>query len=132
MQGVPEFKNPQQNEGESVQKFSRRMRKLGKAANAHLNAAGRQKANEDAFIDGLLDNEIRYSILKEDPDIFNASAQRAIALEAIAKVENARYRPRRTKHVRWTQGDDEENGRKAEVRDLSTNVGMGQSDLMEN
>ena len=105
------------------------MRKLGEAANAHLNAAARQKANKDAFIDGLLDNGIRYTLLKEDPDTFNASAQRAIALEAIAKVENARYLPRRTKHVRWTQGDDEENGRK--VRDLSTSVGTGQSDLME-
>ena len=127
-----EFKNLQQNEGESIQEFSRRVRKLGEAANAHLNATGRQEANKDAFIDGLLDSEIRYTLLKEDPDTFNASAQRAIALEAIAKVENARYRPRRTGHVRWTQGDDDESGRKTEIRDLSTNVGMGLSDLMEN
>ena len=79
----------------------------------------------DAFIDGLLDSEIRYTLLKEDPDTFNSSAQRAIALEATAKVENARFQPRRTGDARWTQGDDEENGRKAEVRDLSTNMGMG-------
>ena len=127
-----EFKNLQQNEGESIQEFSRRVRKLGEAANAHLSAAGRQEANKDAFIDGMLDSEIRYTLLKEDPDTFNASDQRAIALEAIAKVENARYRPRRMGHVRWTQGDDDESGRKTEIRDLSTNVGMGLSELMEN
>ena len=54
-----EFKNLQQNEGESIQEFSRRVRKLGEAANAHLNSSGGQEANEDAFIDGLIDSEIR-------------------------------------------------------------------------
>ena len=58
-----EFKNLQQNEGESIQEFSRRVRKLGEAANAHLNPAGRQEANKDAFIDGLIDSEIRYTLL---------------------------------------------------------------------
>ena len=128
-----EFKNLQHNEGERILEFSRRVRKLGEAANAHLNAAGGQEANKDTFSDGLLlDSEIRYTHLKEDPVTFNASAQEAIALEAIVKVENAPYRPRRTRHVRWTQGDNEENGRRAKIRDLSTNVGMGLSDLLEN
>ena len=45
-----EFKNLQQNEGESIQEFSRRVRKLGEAANAHLNAAGRQETNTDALL----------------------------------------------------------------------------------
>ena len=122
-----EFKNFQQNEEESIQEFSGRSSK-----NAHLNAAGTQEANKVVFIVGLLDSEIRYTLLKEDPDTFNVSAQRTIALKAIAKVENARYRPRRTGHVRWTQGDDNENERRTEIRDLSTNGGIGLSDLMEN
>ena len=50
-----EFKNLQQLES----KLSRRVRKLGEAANAHLYVAGQQEANKDAFIDGLLDREIR-------------------------------------------------------------------------
>ena len=54
--------------------------KLGEAANARLSAAGRQEANKDAFIDEFLDNEIRYTLLKEDPDSFNASGQRIIAV----------------------------------------------------
>ena len=127
-----EFKNLQQNESESIQEFSRRVRKLGEAANAHLNPAGRQEANKDAFIDGLIDSEIRYTLLKEDPDTFNASTQRAIALEAISKVENARYRPRRTGHVRWTQGEDGDCGRKADIRDLSTNLDISMSEIMDN
>ena len=117
-----EFKNLHQNEGESIQEFSRRVRKLVEAANAHLNAAGRQEANKDAYIEGLLDSEIRYTLLKEDPDTFNTSAQRVLALEVFAKVENARYRPGRTGHVPWTQGDDDDSGRKTEIRDLSTNL----------
>ena len=107
-----EFQNLQQNERESIKEFPRRVRKLGEAANAHLKAAGRQESNKHAFIDGLLESEIWYALLKEDQDTFIASAQRAIAFEAIAKVENARYRPRRTGHVRRTQGDHDENGRK--------------------
>ena len=106
---------------------------MGEAPNdAHFNAAGRQEANKDAVINGLLDSEIRYTLLQKEPDTFNASAQRTTALEAMAKVENAQYQPRRTGLVCWTQSDDKENGRKAELRDLSTNVVLGLSDLMEN
>ena len=68
-----EFKNLQQLESESIQEFSRRVRKLGEAANAHLDVAGRQEANKDAFVDGLLDSEIRYTLLKEEPGSFNAA-----------------------------------------------------------
>ena len=81
-----EFKNLQQLESELIQEFSRRVRKLGEAANAHLDVAGRQEANKDAFMDGLLDSEIRYTLLKEEPGSFNAATPRAIALDAISKA----------------------------------------------
>ena len=90
-----EFKNLQQLESEPIQEFSRRVRKLGEAANAHLDVAGRQEANKDAFMDGLLDSEIRYTLLKEEPGSFNAATQRAIALDAISKAESSRLRGRR-------------------------------------
>ena len=85
-----EFKNHQQLESESIQDFSRRVRKLGEAANAHLDVAGRQEANKDASMNGLLDSEIRYTLLKEEPGRFNAATQRAIALDAIRKAESSR------------------------------------------
>ena len=105
---------------------------MGEAANAHLNPAGRQGANKDAFIDGLIDSEIRYTLLKEDPDTSNASTQRAIALKAISKVENVRYQPRRTGHIRRTQGEEDDCGRKADIRDLSTNLGISMIEIMDN
>ena len=101
-----EFKNLQQLESESIQEFSRRVRKLGEAANAHLDVAGRQEARvtgrqyKDAFLDGLLDSEIRYTLLKEEPGSFNAATQRALALDAISKAESSRLRGRRNGHVR--------------------------------
>ena len=60
-----EFKNLQQLESESIQDFSRQVRKLGEAGNSHLDVAGRQEANKDAFMDGLLDSKIRYTLLRE-------------------------------------------------------------------
>ena len=93
------------NLNQSIQEFSRRVRKLEEAANAHLDVAGRQEANKDAFMDGLLDSEIRYTFLKEEPGSFNAATQRAIALEAISKAESSPLRGRRNGHVRWTKGE---------------------------
>ena len=98
-----EFKNLQHLEAESIQEFSRRVRRLGEAANAHSDVAGRQEANQDAFVDGLLDNKIRYTLLKEEPGSFNAATQRAIALEAIGKTETSRLRGRRNGHARGTK-----------------------------
>ena len=91
-----EFKNLQQMESESIQEFWRRVRKLGAAAISHLDVAGQQEANKDAFNEGLLDSEIRYSLLKEEPGIFKAATQRAIALDAISKAETSRLRGRKT------------------------------------
>ena len=83
--------------------FSRRVRKLGEAANAHLDVAARQEANKDAFMDGLLDSEIRFTLLKEEPGSSNAFTQRAIALDAISNAESSRLRGPRNGHVRWTK-----------------------------
>ena len=102
-----EFKNLQQLESESIQEFSRRVRKLGEAANAHFGVAGRQEANKDAFMDGLLGSEIRYRLLKEEPGRFNAAIQRAIALDAISEAQSSRLRGRRNGHVRWTKGEQD-------------------------
>ena len=93
--GRTKFKNLQQLESQPTQELSRRVRKLGRAANAHLHVAGRQEANKDAFMDGLLDSEIRYTLLKEELGRFNAATQRAIALDAISKAEFSRLRRRR-------------------------------------
>ena len=41
-----DFKNLQQMESESIQEFSKRVRKLGDAANAHPDVAGQQQANK--------------------------------------------------------------------------------------
>ena len=73
---------------------------LGEAVNAHFVVAARQEANKDAFMDGLLDSEIRYSLLKEEPGSFNAATQRAIALDAISKAEFSQLRGRKNGHVR--------------------------------
>lgn len=100
-----EFKALQQKETESIQEFSRRVRKLGEAANGHLGAEGKQEANKDAFMDGLLDSEIRYTLLKEDPANFNTAIQRALALDSIARAESVRLRNRRTGQVRWSQAE---------------------------
>ncbi|XP_075263321.1 uncharacterized protein LOC142354850 [Convolutriloba macropyga] len=51
-------------------------------------------------MDGLLDSEIRYTFLKEEPGSFNAATQRAIALEAISKAESSPLRGRRNGHTR--------------------------------
>ena len=102
-----EFKNLQNLELESIQEFSRRVRRLGEAANAHSDVAGRQEANQGAFVDGLLDNKIRYTLLKEEPGSFNAATQRAIALEAVSKAETSRLRGRRNGHARGTKDEQD-------------------------
>ena len=84
-----EFKNFQYLESKSIQEFSRRVCKLREASNAHLDVAGRQKANKDSFMEGLLDSENRYTLLMEEPGSFNAATQRAIALDAISKAESS-------------------------------------------
>ena len=120
-----EFKNLQ-SESESIQEFSRRVSKLEEATNAHLDVAGRQEANKDAFMDGLLDSEIRYTLLKEEPGSFNAATQRAIALDAISKAESSWLRGRRNEHVRRTKGEqDHDESVTADFRALNTSLSSG-------
>ena len=128
----PEFKNLQQLESESIQKFSRRVRKLGEAVNAHFVVAERQEANKDAFMDGLLDSEIRYSLLKEEPGSFNAATQQAIALDAISKAEFSQLRGRKNGHVRWTKGEqDHDESVTADFRALNTSLSSGFNKMIE-
>ena len=109
-----------------------RVRKLGETANAHLDVAGRQEANKDAFMDGLLDSEIRYTLLKEEPGSFNAATQRAFALDAISKAESSRLRGRRTGHVRWTKGEqDHGESITADFRALNTSLSSGFNQIID-
>ena len=127
-----EFKNLQQLESESIQEFSRRVRKLGEATNAHLDVAGPQEANKGAFMDGLLDSDIRYTLLKEEPGSFNAATQRANALDAISKAEPSRLRGRRNGHVRWTKGEqDHDESVTADSRALNTSLSLGFNQMIE-
>ena len=114
-------------ESESIQELSRRVRKLGEAANAHLDVARQHEANKDAFMDGLLDRDIRYTLLKEEqPGSFNAATQRAIALDAISKAESIRVRGRRNGNVRWTKGEqDHDESVTADIRALNTSLSSG-------
>ena len=110
----------------------KRVRKLGEAANAHLDAAGRQESNKDAFMDGLLDSEIRYTLLKEEPGIFNAATQRAIALDAVSKAESSRLRGQRNGHVRWTRAEqDHDESATADFRALNTSLSSGFNQMIE-
>ena len=121
-----EFKNLQHLESETIQEFSRRVRKLGEAAKAHIDVAGRQEANKDVFMNGLLDSEIRYTLLREEPGSFNAATQRAIALEAISKAESSQLRGRRNGHVKWTKVEqDHEESATADFRALNTSLPSG-------
>ena len=127
-----EFKNLQQLESDPVQEFSRRVRKIGEAANVHLDVAGRQEANKDAFMDGLLDSEIRYTLLKEEPGSFNAATQRAIALVAISKAEFSQLQGQRNGHVRWTKGEQyHDESVTADVRALNTSLSSGFNQMIE-
>ena len=58
-------------------------------------------------MDGLLESEIKYTLLKEEPGIFILATQRAIALDATSKVESSRLWGKRNGHVRWTKGEQE-------------------------
>ena len=119
-------------ESESIQEFSKRVRKLGEAANAHLDLSGRQEANKDAFMDGLLDSKTRYTLLKEEPGSFNAATQRAIALDAISKAESSQLRGRRNGHVRWTKGKkDHDESLTADFRALNTSLSSGFNQMIE-
>ena len=121
-----DFKNLQQLESESIQEFSRRVSKLREAANAHLDVAGRQEANKDAFMDGLLDIKIRYTLLKEEPGSFNAATQRSIAQDAISKAESSRLPRRRNGRVRWTKSEqDHDESATADIRALKTSLSSG-------
>ena len=105
---------------------------LGEASNAHLDVAGRQKANKDAFMNGLLDSEIRYTLLKKEPGSFNAATQRAIALDAISKAESSRLRGPRNGHVRWTKGEqDHDESVTADFRALNTSLSLGFNQMIE-
>ena len=78
-------------------------------------------------MDGLLDGEIRYTFLKEEPGSFNAATQRAIALDTIIKAEPSRLRGRRNGHVRRTQGEqDHDDSAAADFRALSLLSGFNQ------
>ena len=113
-----------------MQEFSRRVRKLGEAANAHLDVAGRQEANKDAFMDGLLDSKIRYTLLKEETGSLNAATQRAIALDAISKAESSRLR--RNGHVRWTKEEqDHDDSVTADFRALNTSLSSGFNQMIK-
>ena len=127
-----DFKNVQQLESESIQELSRRVRKLGEAANAHLDVAGQQEANKNAFMYGLLDSEIRYTLLKEEPGSFNTATQRAIALDATSKTESSQLRGRRNGYVKLTKGEqDHDESSTADVRALNTSLSSGFNQLIE-
>ena len=127
-----EFKNLQQLESESIQEYSRRVRKLEQAANAHLDVAGRQLANKDAFMTGLMDSEIRYTLLQDEPGSFNAATQRVIALDAISKAESSRLRGRRDGHMRWKKGEqDHDESVTADFRALNTSLSSGFNQIIE-
>ena len=114
------------NWNQSIQEFSTRIGKLGEAANAHLDVSGRQEANKDDFVDGLLDSEIRYTLLKKEPGSFNAATQLAIALDAISKAESSQMRRRRNGHVRWTKSEqDHDESVTADFRALNTSLSSG-------
>ena len=126
------FKNLQQLESESIQEFSRRLFKLGEALIAQLDVAGRQEANKDAFMDGLMDSKIRYTLLKEEPGSFNAATQRAIALDTISKAESSRLRGRRNGHVRRTKGEqDHDESVTADFRALNISLSSGFNQMIE-
>ena len=55
--------------------------------------------------------EIRTENMHSSGETWVLSLPQAIVLEEIAKFENARYLPGRTRHVRWTPGDDLEGGK---------------------
>ena len=127
-----EFKNRQQLESESIQEFSRRVHKLEEAASAHPDVVGRQEANKDNLMDGLLDSEIRYTLLKEEPGGFNAATQRAIALNAIKKAELSRLWWRRNGHVRWTKGEqDHDQSVTADFRAGNKSLSSGFNQMIE-
>ena len=83
-------------------------------------------------MDGLLDSEIRYTLLKEEPGSFNAAKQRAIALDAISKAESSRLRGRRNRQVRWTKGEqDLDESVTADFRALNTSLSSGFNQMIE-
>ena len=100
--------------------------------NRFLDVAGRQEANKDAFMNGQLDSEIRYTLLKDGPGSFNAATQRAIALDAISKTKSSRLRGRRNGHVRWTKSEqDHDESVTADFRALNTSLSSGFNQMIE-
>ena len=83
-------------------------------------------------MDGLLDSQIRYTLLKEEPGSLNAATQRAIALDAISKAESSRLRGRRNGHVRWTKSEqDQDDSVTADFRALNTSLSSGFNQMIE-
>ena len=83
-------------------------------------------------MDGLLDSEIIYTLLKEEPGSFNAATQRAIALDAISEAESSRMRGRKNGHVRWTKGEqDHDESVTADFRALNTSLSSGFNQMIE-
>ena len=83
-------------------------------------------------MDGMLDSEIRYTLLKEEPGSFNSATQRAIALDAISKAESSRLRGQRNGHVRCTKVEqDHDESVTAEFRALNTSLSSGSNQMIE-
>ena len=89
-----EFKNLIQGEKEGIQEFSRRIRSIGEVAKHNTNSATRDDMNWEQFIDGLYDAEIQEVLLREDPQNFSAAINRALSLDAVARISRMRQRRR--------------------------------------
>ena len=83
-------------------------------------------------MDGLLDSEIRYSLLKQEPEKFKAATQRAIALDAIGKAESSQLRGRQNGHVRWTKSEqDHDESATADFRAFNTSLSSDFNQMTE-
>ena len=83
-------------------------------------------------MDGLLDSEIRYTLLKDEPVCFNAATQRAIALDAISNAESSRLRGQRNGHLRCTKGEqDHDESVTADFRAFNTSLLSGFNQMIE-
>ena len=68
-----EIKSVQQGESEKIVDFYRRVRKVSESANAALAAVARDLAAKETFIEGLVDPEVRWHLLREETATLNAA-----------------------------------------------------------
>ena len=68
-----EFKSLQHRESEKIVDFYRRVRKVSESANAALVADARALAAKETFIEGLVDPDVRWHLLREEPTTLNAA-----------------------------------------------------------